>query len=449
MKKMQRIYLILTYSFYILSPFIWGLIEIYSEYSNDSNHILGFIINVVVLALIFLICMFLVNRGKLHAPDTLEKKYLIFGLVGNLMMYFYVYQNSLEIDKIITVYLVLLVVLSVHYLLIQRKFRPLELWILLPVFMFNDYLFLLVRGCGWGEYGCDANESGDPFLMFFTTIIFIYIILIYVYKVITYRLFDYFKILNIVLVASLSLLVIMDSLDMYYNDELNMTIMIVGFFAVILDFIIKIVNKHNVKKMLLFYMRTFAIMILVFSFVETGILRGRLGNSSLMFMVVTTYFSLTIIIFGYIMKVKLPSGHPMEVIKKSFEIIRFSEFSDEDIKQIESQFDKKESITANSIIVLAKKHDDIFGYIHMYKTKLTEPLHNVYEATIESINFSGLDENVLDKLFDYAEKTVKSKGIQMIRINLNKDQEDLLNFFIKDQYVPVEYEDSFMLIKKM
>ena len=121
MKKMEKIYFILTYMFFLYPPFIFGLVEIYRESDAMKEHIVSLIVNLILIAVIAIVCGSLIKAKKLHVPNTLEIKHLIFGLTGNIVMYFYTFQNIMNIEDIITIYLILLIVLVVDYLLISKK----------------------------------------------------------------------------------------------------------------------------------------------------------------------------------------------------------------------------------------------------------------------------------------------------------------------------------------
>ena len=126
MKKQSRLYYILSYVFFILPPFIWGLVELYREQNYDTVHITSLIINILVYVVLVVVIALLVYKKKMHIPTQEERKYLLFGFIGNIVIYFYTFQNLMNIDNIVTIYLVLMIILVVYYFLIQKKISPLE-----------------------------------------------------------------------------------------------------------------------------------------------------------------------------------------------------------------------------------------------------------------------------------------------------------------------------------
>lgn len=441
MKKIQRIYFILTYMFFIYPPFIWGLVLVYNDDAFDQSHIISLIINIIVILLIALICYLFIRRQKLHYPNELERKYLIFGFTGNVAVYFYTFQNLMNIENIITIYLILLIVMGVYYFLISRKFRPIELWVLLPIYLVYDYVFLAIRGCGFAqEWNCNINHSGDTFLMVFFGIVVIFTVLYYIYRLISYNLKDYFKVINIIIVTILSIAALFE-FDM--DEEFLMTLAILYPFFVIVDFIVKIVNKTYIHKMLLFYIRTLTIFIVCTILGVTGFMFGDFDSEVLPIMVVVTYVSLGINILRTLLNIKVDERNPIAMIqgmqsRTLYVVFNREELEDpNDLGQVFQKHANDVLLDENAYNLLCIKENDIVGYISASLERLDIPYEDVLQAYIQVINVVNNDEEVLLGLLERTERHYKSLGIKQI------------NYFVEQSEPFIDYSKFGFLFKEL
>ena len=252
MKKRNNLYIILTYLFFIYPPFIWGFVLIFNEGPSSNEHLISLLVNVILLLVISGICAIFITKNKLHTPSKNERNNLIFGLVGNVVVYFYTFQNIMNLDDYITIYLVLLIVLGVHYLLISKKLSAKELWILMPIFLVIDFIHLIATSCGFTDgQSCYRSSEGEPFLMILYSIIILSSLSYYIYKVYLLKQNDLMKYVNIILVALLSLF--MQDTDIV-DEKIMLTVGILLPLFTIIDFVVNIVNKKYTHKLLFFYM---------------------------------------------------------------------------------------------------------------------------------------------------------------------------------------------------
>lgn len=432
MKQIQRLYYILSYVFFILPPFIWGLVELYVENENLKVQIISLFVNLIVLAIIGLICSILIKNNRLHVPTKAELKYLLFGFSGNVVVYFYTFQNMMNIQNIITIYLILLIVLVVHFFLISRKISIWELWILLPIFLFIDTLHLLLTGCGYTDfYYCNPNDVNTIVLYIIYTIVFVVTVGYYSYKVYLYKRYNFYGIVNIILVLLISFFA-QEFFDV--DEKILGTLSIATIFFVVLDFIVSIVNKTYTHRTLLFYIRTTTILIL-FSFLsESRYFKGYADEEILVMMVVVTYASLGINILKSLLHVIeeaevdtlekivfVPCTNDLkEIIKTNYGEMQYSHIAIDDA----------------SFTLVAKEGEDIVGFISTSIKPLMKPLDNINEAYLNIIEVHTDYQNrgIAKKLVALTEQHFKHLGISQLRGWSSMDKIEAIQLWYKLGY---------------
>ncbi len=432
MKKRNNIYFILTYLFFIYPPFIWGLVMIYRERNFDMVHITSLYINLILLGVIALICGLLVYLKKIHVPSELEIKYLLFGLIGNIVVYFYTFQNLMHIEDIVTIYLILLVVLLVHYFLISRTLKVIELWLLLPLFIVIDYIHLIYTGCGWSEgYEC-YQGSTDVFQYILYTILILASLAYYSYRVYLLKLVDYFKYINIALVAVMAVLI--QDIELF-DERIVATVGIMLAFFTIVDFVVSIVNKRYTHRILFFYIRMYTILTI---FSVMGAMEFFQGNASyeiLMIMVSITYVSLFTNIFRSLLKVD------KEKIVKVNREIKFMSCMPKHVEHIKEYYGEMEanhvSLEENHYSLVATKGDEVVGFISTYIKPLTPPLEDTNEAYINIIEVHPeyRKQGIASRLTLKTEKHFKGLGISQIRGWSSDDKLEAINLWRKLDYL--------------
>lgn len=437
MKKTNKTYFILTYLFFVYPPFISGIVSIYWPRGLDL-HITSLIANIILILVIFAVCAILYLNKKIHLPTMEEQRYLLFGFLGNIVVYFYTYQYSLNIERIITVYLILILVLGFYYILIERKLKPIELWILMPIYAIFDYLLNAVRGCGWeSSYYCGiANTQYDPFFKVLFFIIVLGTVLYYVYKLVLYRLFDVFKALNIIIIIYLSYA----ATDfMYTLSDFTLTMMILYPFFVIVDFVVKLVNKTYTHKMLLFYVRTLAIFIVFMSLGTSEFYVDPFHPEILFLLVILTYISLGISILKFILKIDVKDENIIFVVEDFFKGPKYREATEEDINKIKEEYGRVLAdhviLDNNSYSLVVEKEDMIIGFISTYQKPLTPPLQKD-EAFINviEVHHEHRNQGIATKLVLKTEHYFKSQGIKQIRAWSSEDKYEAIHLWDKLNY---------------
>lgn len=414
MKKIQRIYYILTYTFFIYPPFIWGLVEIYFKGDPEVIHLVSLYVNLILIAVITIICGALIYYKKLHLPNELERKYLVFGLIGNIVIYFYTFQNFMHIDNIVTVYGCLLIILGVHYLLIAKKLYAKELWVLASVFLIVDSIHLAITKCGYVDYDSCVDSYETSWFLYILYVILVFTILShYIYKIYLYKMVDFFKILNIIMVTIMSVLF---QIEMGELTDFMLTLMILIPFAAIIDFIVKIVNKNYTHKMLLFYTRSFTILIVLGMLGSFEFFIGGADFRILSLMVIVIYVSLFLNIIKMLLKIDIES--PTKHLNKNIRIIKCNE---EILALIKEQFGEKHArhikLSDQSCSLVAMENNIVVGFISTYIKPLAPPLEGLTEAyiniieVIEEYRKQGIGSTLVRKTEDF----YKNSDVTQIR----------------------------------
>ena len=438
MKKIEKIYFILTYMFFIYPPFIFGLVAIYQKTDAVEEHITSLIVNIILIAVIALVCGALIMAKKLHIPNSHEIKYLLFGFTGNIVMYFYTFQNGMNIDNFVTIYLILLVVLTVDFLLISKKFRVKELWILLTLFLVVDYVHLLITGCGYTEaWECDINHAYDWLATLMYSIVLITIVGYYAYRTYSYKLYDLFKILNIIFVI---LLAIIFQNQYYMEGDFMLTVSILLPFFLIVDFIVAIVNKTYTHKMLLFYIRSLTVL-MVFSIVGMNdFFLGNVDVNMLIMMVVVTYSSLAINILKPILKIDVKEDKPLQALKQVFSGLHYIECTEAYKEMIKEQYSKKQYdhilLDSSAYSLVAIIDDKIVGFISTYIKHFSPPLEGMSEGYINilEVHEEFRKQGIATRLIEKTERYFKQTRVSQIRGWSSDDKLEAINLWNELKY---------------
>ena len=438
MIKRSRIYYVFSYMFFVYPPFILGVVNIYWP-NIDYQHVTSSLVNIFVVLVITGIVSMQIKTNRLHVPSRQEINYLLFGLLGNVIVFIYTFQYSLEIQNIVSVYILLLIILGFNYILITRKLIPKELWVILPVFAVFDYLVLALRGCGWEFLSyCNANTTYDSMLGILMNLIILFVVFYYAYRIMLYKLFDFFKIANIVLVLFLSYSA---ANDFFGGSELILTLTILYPFLIVVDFVIKIVNKRYSHLMLLFYIRTFLIFLLLSAlglFTYGG--SFDFENELLSLLVVTTYFSLGISILKIILNIKIKEESPITAIKNIMQGPKFIEAKRFHIVRIQEQYNEKLAshvkIGPKAYSLIATIDDEIIGFISTYIKDLTPPLSDDEEAFISviEVHTDYRNQGIATKLIQMTENHFKSIGVKQIRAWSSEDKYEAIHLWDKLKY---------------
>lgn len=294
----NKIYIIIGYVSFVLPPFIWGFVEIYSK--TPTPHVTSLIINLILLLITISVLLLLIKSKKLQVPSLHEQKTILFGFIGNIVVYFYTFQNFMNIENWITIYLVILIILGIYSYLFTKKLEPKELWFFASLFIIIDTTHLFITGCGFTEgYSCFVQSSTTFFMYILYSVIVFASLFYYLYEILKLKCYDLLKLLNLIIVITLSVIAQFD----HINGKFTATLFILYPFFILIDFIILIVNKSYTHKTLLYYLRTVTIFA-VFSFLGSlNFFQGESNYEILAIMVGIMYYSLFLSILTYLLPI--------------------------------------------------------------------------------------------------------------------------------------------------
>lgn len=426
MKKENKLYIIISYIFFILPPFIWLIVELYSIGPSENTHIASLIGNVLVYAVLTLVIYLVSRKSDLSFPTDTEKKHLLFGLIGNVTIYFYTFQNFLNIEGFVTIYLVLIIILAVYYLLFAKEFKPLELWILAPTFLIIDTIHFLYTGCGFTEsYSCVPVANPIWFIYGLYWIIVLVSLGYYIMKTINIRPFSILKYINIGLVVTLSI-VVENFID--FDTKFVGTLLIAFPFFIIVDFIISIVNKTYQSKTIIFYIRTTTILAIMIYLNLVEFWTGNADKGILGVMVAIIYISLVIVILSRLLHVETD----LNIIQKTK--VKFIPVKDH-IENI-LLFEYLNEVKENELLFVATTSDNVSSYQLVTLTDV---------RSFKEAQLIPYDNETLMIYLDKIESYLRSLGVYQIKIVLVDENEKLF----KKNYTYLYNNETNIYLKKL
>lgn len=262
MKNTSKIYLFIVSLFFMFSPFSLGMVEIYFEDTRLTDWSSGLIVNSVLLLILIIVLGILIKNNKLPVPNKTEIKFLIFGVLSNIIIYFYTFQNSLEIWRYVTIYSTILFILILYLFVIDRKKFNYELWIFAIFFFIVDfihftYIFIDHDGVGYLPAYIDATFLHR--ILYYT--VPLATLIIFTLKIKGYKIMDWFAYVFIGLTILISL-VFVQGIDIESKMILTFNLLIP--FVIIIDIIVSLIYKRFKVYKIIFYIRMGTIIFLIF-----------------------------------------------------------------------------------------------------------------------------------------------------------------------------------------
>ena len=363
MKQSSKIYLFFTSLLFLFAPLSLGLASIYFPSSEDSIHQQGLLFNLGLIVILVLIMFLLKQRKKLSYPNISEMKYLLFGFISNIIIFFYVFQNSLNIEKEMTVYLIILMILLLYFFIIDKKTIIKELWIFSVWFLVVDTIHYQVYFQERYLFPGTLSESGFMLTMFYLSIPILALVL-FVHNMKKYKVIDTFTVISIGIVL-LTLPLFFNLVEM--NSEYIMTVNLILPFVLITDFITMLIYKRFNPLKIAFYIRLYTIMVLIFIyseseyFTQTSFIHERLFE-----MVGIIYIAIiaNFIVFLFPKKDKITEEIVEDIVEEVIETTK----TNETVLSIDLN-----TLTITTLKALAKSKG-IIGYTKLEKEEIIELL---------------------------------------------------------------------------
>lgn len=250
--KNNLIYYIMTYVMYLYPPFIFFMVMInFDNMTDNTQWVTGIIVNIIFILSTTFVLYLLSLKGHIPIIEQDEKNHFIFGYIGNMVMFLYTYQYLMNIERFVSVFsLVLILVLAYKYL-VSKKIAFKEILIFSIIFGILDYFIIVTTGNTlFNEQAPISNALSIVFQTLFILVI-LYSIGHYGFKLYKNHAWT---ILRYVFSAFLFLFVLV----MYIDDsqeEIFATFLILAIFTWIIDLILKLIHKEFVVRDLVFYAR--------------------------------------------------------------------------------------------------------------------------------------------------------------------------------------------------
>jgi len=250
--KNNLIYYIMTYIMYLYPPFIFFMVMINFDSMADSTQwVVGIIVNFILIAATTLVLYLLSFKGRIPKIEQDEKNHLIFGYIGNIVMFLYTYQYLMKIERFVSVFsLVLILVLAYKYL-VSKKITFKEILLFSIIFGILDYFIIITTGNTlFNEEAPVGNALSITFQALYILVI-LYTMVHYAIELYKHHAWTILRYILIVFIALFILIIYIDDA----NEELVATFLILAVFTWIIDLILKLIHKEFIVRDLVYYAR--------------------------------------------------------------------------------------------------------------------------------------------------------------------------------------------------
>ena len=286
MKVTSKIYLFITSLFFLFSPFSFGIVIIYFEDTILLEHIGGLIVNSVLLLILGITILILIADNRLSSPTKLEVKFLIFGFLSNIAIYFYTFQYSLNIENYMTTYFTVILILFLYLLIIDKSNLNHELWIIAIVFFVADLIHFSYISSHSEILETDFIDANFIQRIFYYSLP-ITTLALFLRKIKKYDVMDYFSYAFLAL-TGLILIVFVKGID--DESKFILTLNLLLPFVIITDFVVSIIFKRFNLYKLTFYIRMVTVVVLIFIYKGTNyFVMDSYSSHNLMELVMITY----------------------------------------------------------------------------------------------------------------------------------------------------------------
>lgn len=252
MMKNNLIYYIMTYIMYLYPPFIWFMVMVNFDTMSDQNQwIVGLVVNVIFVLITSSVLYLLAYLKKIPKIEQDEKAHFIFGYVGNVIVYLYVYQNLMNIERWYSVFTLVLILVIAYKYLISQKITFKEILLFSVIFGVIDYIIIIISGNTL--LSDNIQHISDTQSMTFQ--IMVLGALIFTIGWYGFRLYKHhaWGLLRYILLGFIVI-----TLIMFYGEaqeELIATLAIITVFTWLIDIILKLIHKTFKVYDLVFYAR--------------------------------------------------------------------------------------------------------------------------------------------------------------------------------------------------
>ncbi|HOP57734.1 MAG TPA: hypothetical protein PLM51_06155, partial [Bacillota bacterium] len=285
--KNNIIYYIMTYIMFLYPPFIYFLVMINFENMNDRiAWITGVFADIVFVLITTGVLLVLSYKKILPKPEKDERNHFIFGYIGNAAVFLYTYQYMMNIEKLVSVFSLVLILVLAYKFLVSKQISFKEIFISSIIFSAIDYIIIIFSGNTLlsGVASFTAAEMIIYQILFNLAII--YTIVLYVFKL--YKNHQW-SILRFVLIGFIVICLAMLYID-DTQDEFILTFVILAVFTWLIDIIMRLIRKEFKVYDLAFYARIIMLTIVFVMIKEMDLYRFNNFNLGQMYLLIAIFY---------------------------------------------------------------------------------------------------------------------------------------------------------------
>lgn len=137
----------MSFVMFLFPPLIYFLLMInVSDITDSEMWLYGILINVVVVSLTTLIMILLAKKKKIPKMEYDERQHFLFGYIGNLVVFLYTYQYAMNIEKWVSVFSLVLLLVFAYKFLISGNVLYREIMMFAIVYSILDYMIIIFTG---------------------------------------------------------------------------------------------------------------------------------------------------------------------------------------------------------------------------------------------------------------------------------------------------------------
>lgn len=251
---------------FLFPPLIYFLLMINVNDITDSEMWLyGMLINVIVVFLTTLIMVLLAKKKKIPKMEYDERQHFLFGYIGNIVVFLYTYQYAMNIEKWVSVFSLVLLLVFAYKFLISGNVLYREIMMFAIVYSILDYMIIVFTGNTLFGPAYQFTSFESAFFQVLFILILVASFVFYLYKLVTLPRWSLWRYIFVTLLA-------FDVIIMYVDDskeKVLATIMILALFSWIIDIITRIIHKEFKLMDWSMYARIIMVTVMLIWFRET------------------------------------------------------------------------------------------------------------------------------------------------------------------------------------
>jgi hypothetical protein len=231
----------------------------FDEMSNQTQWIVGIIVNVIFVVLTTTILYLMAIMHKIPKMEKDECHHFIFGYIGNMIVFLYTYQYSMQIERFVSVFSLILILIFAYKYLVSKQITFKEILLFGIVFGIYDYIIIIFTGNTLFSESSTFTQTESIIFQICYLILILFSIGYFAYKLYKNH---HWNPLRYILVGFITIFLLV----IYINDrleELFMTFLILALFTWLIEIILKFIHKEFKILDYVFYARILMITMVI------------------------------------------------------------------------------------------------------------------------------------------------------------------------------------------